>query len=247
MRRFGRDDWSVRILADTPALTLALASLFAIGSFSTSHAQAETKRPTQTSTPATEPTRPANQKPQPVCRAKKGQCCLPDGKVVRPCGPVTRPGDKNCESAQCGSGGFCHTCRCLPGDSLIETPDGPRAISSLSVGDPVYSQNRLGVRVRATIRVVSRVQVMSAHEVVEIQLQDGRRVTGSAPHPLGDGRTLGQLQVGDMVDGARIQAITRSPFQEALLWDLFPSGETGIYFVNGIPLRTTLPMPESGQ
>ncbi len=236
----------VWIIPKSVALQVALLSLCTIGSMSPGWAEPDKTSPT--SAAATEPGRPADSKPasRPVCRAKKGQCCLPDGKIVRPCGPVARPGDKNCESAQCGSGGFCHTCRCLPGDSLVDTPDGLRTLSSLSVGDPIYSRNRLGVRVATTIRMVSRVQVMSSHEVIEVRLQDGRRVTGSAPHPLADGRTLGQLQVGDMVDDARVQSVSRLPYQETLLWDLFPAGETGVYFVNGIPLHTTLPMPESG-
>ena len=75
--------------------------------------------------------------------------------------------------------------------------------------------------------------------MVVLRLEDGRATRGWAPHPLADGRTLGQLRVGDRVDGSTVVSVRREPSAGDATWDVLPSGQTGAYFIDGIPLRST--------
>jgi hypothetical protein len=93
---------------------------------------------------------------------------------------------------------------------------------------------------RATVLRIARQSVVTAHEMVVLHLDGGRTVRGSALHPLADGRALGGLKVGDRVDGTVVTAVSRTPFAGDATWDLLPSGETGIYFIGGVPLGSTL-------
>ena len=78
------------------------------------------------------------------------------------------------------------------------------------------------------------------HHVIRLVLADGRSVTASPGHPLGDGRSLGDLSVGDVVDGSRVSALTSVPYLGGETFDLMASGATGVYFSDRIPLGTTL-------
>ena len=173
------------------------------------------------------------------CHAGPGQCCLEDGTIVRPCGPIGRPGCDTYTSL-CGSGDFCHACRCLPPDARVLTPTGEVELHRLRAGDAVVSLSPDGRRVRAIVLRVAAQSVVAAHEMIELRLEGGRTIRGSALHPLADGRLLGELTRGVQVDGSAVISAGRVPFSGDATWDLLPSGETGIYFVNGIPLRTTL-------
>ncbi|HMU39793.1 MAG TPA: hypothetical protein PKE31_12365 [Pseudomonadota bacterium] len=87
---------------------------------------------------------------------------------------------------------------------------------------------------------------MSSHELFSATLADGRKLLGSASHPLADadadaeGRWLGQLRVGDRVDGTEVSTIEQIPFVGTFLWDVLVDSPTGIYFVGGVPLGSTL-------
>jgi hypothetical protein len=173
------------------------------------------------------------------CAAGPGRCCLEDGTIIRPCGPIGRPGcDKY--TSLCGSGGFCHGCRCLPPDARVLTPAGEVEIAKLRTGDPIMTVSADGRRTRATVLRVARQSVVTAHEMVVLHLDGGRTVRGSALHPLADGRALGGLKLGDRVDGSVVTALSREPFAGDATWDLLPTGETGIYFIDGVPLGSTL-------
>ena len=77
-------------------------------------------------------------------------------------------------------------------------------------------------------------------------LADGRRLTASPLHPIGDGRTLGSLQVGDRVDGVAVTRVEAVPDLLGRTYDLLPAGPTGEYWAGGILLRSTLqPSAES--
>lgn len=180
-------------------------------------------------------------KPPPaVCRAKPGTCCLPDGKVVRPCGPESEP-DQDCDAtAQCGSGGFCHGCRCLPPDARITTPTGVVPLHTLTTGDSVTVVDASGALRAARVLRVERTPVMGAHALVEVELSDGRRALASGPHPLADGRALESLRPGDTVGGARVVRVTRVPFVHDATWDLLTDVAGAAYLADGIPLRSTL-------
>ena len=77
-------------------------------------------------------------------------------------------------------------------------------------------------------------------EVVKLNLNDGRTVTASAGHPSADMRALGDYHSGDMMDGCRVMAVEYLTYQGGLTYDILPSGETGLYWANGILLRSTL-------
>jgi hypothetical protein len=79
--------------------------------------------------------------------------------------------------------------------------------------------------------------------MVVLQLEGGRTLTGSSLHPVGDGRTLGELRSGDVIGRSVVLSTERAPYGADATWDLLPSGDTGIYFVAGMPLKSTLTAP----
>jgi len=76
--------------------------------------------------------------------------------------------------------------------------------------------------------------------VVTVRLADGRTVTASPGHPTANGRPLGDYQVGDSLDGALVIAVESVTYGEGATYDLLPAGTTGLYWANGILLRSTL-------
>ena len=101
---------------------------------------------------------------------------------------------------------------CLAAGSLIDTPSGPVAVENLNVGDSVWTVNKAGERVIGTILKIASVRVPSIHQVIHILLSDGRELWASPGHPTADGRILGGLKTGDILDGAQIILIERLPY-----------------------------------
>jgi hypothetical protein len=91
-----------------------------------------------------------------------------------------------------------------------------------------------------TVIALGSTAVPPDHRVVRLVLVDGRAVTASPGHPLADGRSLGELKAGDVVDGSRVVDAELIPYAGASTFDLVASGETGAYFAGGIPLGSTL-------
>jgi hypothetical protein len=83
--------------------------------------------------------------------------------------------------------------------------------------------------------------------IVHLMLSDGREVMVSAPHPTTDGRTIGDLAVGDMLDGACVVKAESIPDDQPAKYDLLPAGETGSYSANGIPMNSTIEITEKQQ
>jgi hypothetical protein len=71
-------------------------------------------------------------------------------------------------------------------------------------------------------------------------LGDGRELFASPGHPLADGRLLGSITPGDVVDGGVVLRAGRVPYGSGTTFDLLPSGPTGVYWADGIPLASTL-------
>jgi hypothetical protein len=71
-------------------------------------------------------------------------------------------------------------------------------------------------------------------------LTDGRELFASPGHPLADGRPIGSITAGDAVDGAVVMSADRVPYGSGTTFDLLPSGPTGRYWAEGIPLASTL-------
>lgn len=129
---------------------------------------------------------------------------------------------------------------CLARGALIDTPSGPTPVEGLRPGMVVWTVDEHGVRVAGTVQRWGSTPVGSSHRVVHLVLDDGREMRASPGHPLADGRRLGDLAPGDIVDGARVVAAELVVYDGGATFDLLPSGPTGIYFANGIPLASTL-------
>jgi hypothetical protein len=87
---------------------------------------------------------------------------------------------------------------------------------------------------------ISKTFVPANHQVVHLVLDDDREVWVSPGHPTAEGRGVGQLQVGDSLDGALLLAAEQAPYTGSATYDLLPAGETGFYWANGIMLASSL-------
>ena len=129
---------------------------------------------------------------------------------------------------------------CLAAGSLIDTPNGAIAVENLEIGQPVWTMNEAGERVEGKILEIGSVRVPRTHQVIHVHLSDGRELWASPGHPTADGRILGDLKTGDVLDGAKITLIKQVPYPGVATYDLLPSGATGFYWANGILMGSTL-------
>lgn len=129
---------------------------------------------------------------------------------------------------------------CLAAGTLINTPQGQIAVEELQVGDSVWTMNTSGERLQATIKITARAPIPASHRMVHIIMSDGRELLASPGHPTADGRTLGDLKVGDVLDGARVMQVELVPYDRTATYDLLPSGSTGFYWANGVLIGSTL-------
>lgn len=129
---------------------------------------------------------------------------------------------------------------CLSGSTLISTPDGQVDVKNLNVGMKVWSQDEFGHKTIATILQTGKTPVAPTHQMVHITLDDGRKLIASQGHPTTDGRYLGDLKVGDLLDGSKIIRIVLTNYDENYTYDILPSGPTGSYWADGILLKSTL-------
>ena len=132
---------------------------------------------------------------------------------------------------------------CLARGTRIDTPDGPVAVEALRLGDPIWTLDAAGRRVAGTVIALGSTTAPADHHVIRMTLADGRSVTASPGHPLADGRTFGELVVGDLVDGSAVASLVSLPYSGGETFDLVASGQTGIYLSSGIPLGSTLAPP----
>jgi hypothetical protein len=128
---------------------------------------------------------------------------------------------------------------CLAEGTTIETIAGQTPVEKLQSRMSVYTLDTEGNKVIGTILRVASVPVSSSFEIIDIVLGDGRNISASPGHPTADGRTVWQLRVGDMLDGATIISVTSRPYS-GYTYDILPDGGTGFYWANGILLKSTL-------
>lgn len=129
---------------------------------------------------------------------------------------------------------------CLAASSGVDTPNGLISVLRLRPGMAVWTADRLGHRQAAVVLKVGSMVAPAGHEVVHLLLADGREVWVSPGHPTADGRHAGDLIAGDLLDGSRILKADRTPYAGST-YDLLPSGPSGVYWANGVPLMSTLP------
>ncbi len=127
---------------------------------------------------------------------------------------------------------------CLSATDRIDTPVGPVPVTQLHAGMLVWTKDSTGQRIVAPVLTVGHVRAPSGHHVVRLALNDGRTVEASPGHPTADGRRVGELRVGDTLDGSQIVRITLIPYSGDT-WDLLPAGPTGVYWANGVLLKST--------
>jgi hypothetical protein len=127
---------------------------------------------------------------------------------------------------------------CLAAADRIATPGGPIPVAELHPGMLVWTVDA-GQRVAAPIAIVSHTPAPFGHRVVRVALADGRAVVASPGHPTADGRRVGELNLGDLLDGSRIVAIDLLPYAGDT-WDLLPLSSTGQYWADGVLLGSTL-------
>lgn len=129
---------------------------------------------------------------------------------------------------------------CLAAGTLIDTPDGPMPVQSLRAGMLVWTLDGAGTRVARPLMRVGKTVVPASHQVIHLILGDGRELWVSPGHPTTDGRTIGQFQAGDRLDGAVIVAAERVPYTGLATYDLLPAGDTGFYWANGLLIASSL-------
>lgn len=167
-----------------------------------------------------------------VCCSAGQLCCDPQGPLSA--GPVCTAPDGRGTCPQ----GCAPLCVCASPDTPIATPGGDRPISSLRVGDLVYSVDPEGVMVVPVARI-NRTPVHQ-HEVVRVTLKGGTVLEISPGHPTADGRTFADLRARDELDHVAILAIERVPYSHAYTYDILPASESGAYFAGGVLIGSTL-------
>ncbi len=95
---------------------------------------------------------------------------------------------------------------------------------------------------RAEVVAVGTTPVPAWHRVVHLVLADGRSLIASPLHPLADGRLLGAISPGDLVDGSTVVSAESEPYDGGATFDLLPAGPTGTYWADGVLLASTLPL-----
>ncbi len=129
---------------------------------------------------------------------------------------------------------------CLAEGTSIDTPQGPMPVEKLQKGMSVWTSNAAGERVSGVIIKTSKTPVPETHRVVHVVLEDGREVYVSPGHDTKDGRRIGDLVVGDIMDGSRVVKLESQTYQKGYTYDILPSGQTGFYWAGGILLDSTL-------
>jgi hypothetical protein len=129
---------------------------------------------------------------------------------------------------------------CLPGNTLIKTPDGNVAVSNLKVGDEVVSFDDNNCSIIEKIVQTSKIPVAEFHELIQLQLNDGRLISASPGHPLTNGKSFEEIKIGDLVNGSIVKNINLIFSRELFTYDILPGGPTGFYVANGVEIGSTL-------
>lgn len=175
------------------------------------------------------------------CARPNDTSCPIDFECIQGCGPPVAREDDPPPPYFCQLKGYIRTCPiCLAKHTLIDTPQGAIPVEELRKGMPVWTITKSGERVSAVIIETAKPTVPRTHQVVHITLEDGRDVFASPGHPTTDGQTIGNLSVGDFLNGSRVVKAELVPYQKGNTYDILPSGETGFYWADDILLGSTL-------
>jgi hypothetical protein len=129
---------------------------------------------------------------------------------------------------------------CLVKGIKIETPHGLVAVEDIQTGMAIWSLDNSGKRIVVDIIKTSTTPVPECFLVIKLELADGRTVTASAGHPTAEDCAIGDYQIGDHLDGTRIETLQYVTYEADMTYDLLPNGTTRLYWANGILLKSTL-------
>jgi hypothetical protein len=156
----------------------------------------------------------------------------------RSVGTISGHGEIDVEQSEPSIGPNCPIC--LARGTPIDTPAGSIPVERLRQGDVVWTRAADGTRIAAPVDRVGSAPAPPSHRVVHLVLADGREAWVSPGHPTDDGRAVGDLRPGDVLDGSHVVAVDREPYGGGDTFDLLPLGETATYWAAGIPLGSTL-------
>lgn len=129
---------------------------------------------------------------------------------------------------------------CLASTTLIATPGGDVRVTDIKPGMVVWTAATDGSRIAAPVLEVGSMEAPISHLMVHVILADGRDLLASPGHQTADGRALGSLAAGDLLDGSKVVLWELVPYAGDRTYDLLPAGPTGTYWANAIPLSSTL-------
>lgn len=164
----------------------------------------------------------------------------PGLKDIRNISPKSSPSPGTPPPGGGGGGGVC-----LPPDTSIATPTGPKAVRNLKKGDIIWTTNFHGRVKTAPIQQVGRSEASKNHKILKLVLADGRQLLASPGHPDAFGKNLALLRKGDSLDNSYIVKRELLPYHHKYTYDILPEGETGAYFADNILIGSTLKKTQS--
>lgn len=129
---------------------------------------------------------------------------------------------------------------CLSFETTITTPQGEVSVRDLKRGDLILTLGPNGEKEVKSIVKISKTHVPQNFRVVHLVLNDGRSISASAAHPSSDGRIIGNLRTGDILDGSKIVTTESILYKDSYTYDILPAGVSRVYWANGILLKSTL-------
>jgi hypothetical protein len=129
---------------------------------------------------------------------------------------------------------------CLSKGTLIDTPGGPVPVEQVLQGMAVWTVDASGKRSPASVINTRIIPLPPTIMLVRVELNDGRTVTASPGHMSADGLALGDYKVGDTLDRGTVISTDYVTDDGLATYDLLPDGQTGLYWANGILLKSTL-------
>jgi hypothetical protein len=181
------------------------------------------------------------------CAGLEDTNCPEDFECVEGCGPpVVRDPDDTPLKYFCQLKGYIRNCPiCLAKNTLIDTPQGEIPVQEIQKGMTVWTLDKSGLLVIGVVVKTSKTPVPPSHKVVKLVLKDGRTLFVSPEHPTIDGRSIRALQPGDPYSNSQVLSSDLVLYSDTFTYDILPSGPTGFYFANDIPLASTLaPSPK---
>ncbi len=138
-----------------------------------------------------------------------------------------------------------NTCKCLSEGSMIYTEKGLEKVESLQKGDKIMTIHR-GKKMLQPIITVNKVKVNGNHQMAKISFVSGEHILVSNKHPQKDYQSNFEfVRVGDLIDGRRVKTIEYVKYDKEYTYDILPKGSSGVYWVNGICMGSTLHVPKN--